>query len=134
MNNRLWSDLQATGPTAITSAGLQAHPSSGSMTTNPTVSRQDTRSYLASPYFSGSLLPSNVSWTAGGDDQNAIRSLKNSVKETRLHDDAGARILERNFTHQWVPADMTKRIVDTQLETAERLRPQQDEWRTSFMK
>ena len=40
--------------------------------------------------------------------------------------------MERNFTHQWLTPDMTKSIVNSQVQTAELLRPKQDDYRVQL--
>ena len=142
-NNRLWSDIQVTGPKAVTSAMLGNHPSLGANTMNPTVSRQDTRTYLNEDYFPSiatrpgeipqrPVLPSQKYFP--DSDQNTIRNFNGAVKENNSFrtEDRSARIMERNFTHQWLTPDMTKSIVNSQVQTAELLRPKQDDYRVQM--
>lgn len=146
MNNRLFSDIMVTGPKAVTSAMLASHPSAGAETFMPSAARQDQRSYVTDSYFPDSrtsergrtMLPprslNQNQYTASldidGDPHNTVRELQSSVKEdTRFtNEDTGIRIMERVFTHQWVPAELTRTIVETQLLAAERLRPQGDDY------
>lgn len=46
MNNRLWADMEVTGPKAVTSAMLAAHPTAGAEAWMPTAGRLDRRSYV----------------------------------------------------------------------------------------
>lgn len=46
MNNRLWADLEVTGPKAVTSAMLAAHPTAGAEAWMPAAGRMDRRSYV----------------------------------------------------------------------------------------
>jgi hypothetical protein len=142
-NNRLWSDIQITGPKAITSAMVSNHPTSGANTMNPTVSRQDTRSYLHDEYFPSSIprpgeshqRPTLPTQTYSSDnDQNSIRAFNGVVKEDNSFrtEDRSARIMERNFTHQWLSPEATKHIVQNQIQTAELLRPKQDDYRVQM--
>ncbi len=45
MNSRLWADMQASGPKAVTSAMLAAHPTAGAESWMPAAGRLDRRSY-----------------------------------------------------------------------------------------
>jgi hypothetical protein len=45
LNHRLWADNMASGPKAVTSAMLAAHPSAGAETMMPSAGRQDYRHY-----------------------------------------------------------------------------------------
>ena len=142
-NNRLWSDIQVTGPNVVTSAMVANHPTSGANTMNPTVSRQDTRSYTNEEYFSSSAprpgqapqrptLPTHTYFPEG--DQNTIRNFNGVVKEDTSFrvEDRSARIMERNFTHQWLSPQMTESIVQSQIQTSELLRPKQDDYRVQM--
>lgn len=142
-NNRLWSDIQVTGPKAVTTAMLAGHPTSGANTMNPTVSRQDTRTYTNETYFASvaprpgeapqrPVLP--VQTYSPENDQNTVRNFNGVVKENNSFrtEDRSARIMERNFTHQWISPEMTHTIVQSQIQTSELLRPKQDDFRVQM--
>jgi hypothetical protein len=110
MNSRLWADLQVSGPKAVTTAMLAAHPTAGAEAWMPTAGRLDRRSYgeaaagaeavrwpsggaIGGPggvgfsHMPGVLerpgLPAAGAWTAGVDSAgpNAARELRGVVKE-----------------------------------------------------
>lgn len=47
MNNRLWADVQITGPKTVTPAMLAAHPTAGAEAWMPSAGRMDRRSYVS---------------------------------------------------------------------------------------
>lgn len=49
MNNRLWADLQATGPKAVSSGMLAEHPTAGAEPWMPSAGRLDRRSFGVTP-------------------------------------------------------------------------------------
>ena len=147
MNNRLFSDIQVTGPKTVTSAMLASHPTAGAEPFMPSSGRQDQRDYANQSYFPSAnksassirlerpVLPGSYNpYMTPGSDQNTVRELQGCVTEdVRFRsEDAGNRIVERIFTHQWVPAEMTKTIVDQQLFVAERLRSRGDDYNTVY--
>jgi hypothetical protein len=110
MNSRLWADLQVTGPKAVTSAMLAAHPTAGAEAWMPSAGRLDRRSYgesvagaeavrwtsagsVGGPAGVGfdhmpgiqprPVVPAAGAWTAGVDPTgpNAARELRGVVKE-----------------------------------------------------
>jgi hypothetical protein len=151
INNRLWTDMQVTGPMVVTSAALAVHPSGGANTMSPTVSRQDQRSYVDPGYFPDAstarpgalptmpkLPPRSVfenAWSSSLDtDHNTAREFRGVVKEenrTRV-EDISSRTMERMFQHQWIEPQKSKQVVMSQLEAAERLRPAQDDYRQTY--
>jgi hypothetical protein len=157
MNNRLWSDMQVTGPKAVTATMLAQHPTAGANPMMPTAGRQDPRSYVTGPsYFPDAqpirpgearqkrpqLPPQSLyqnAWTTDldidGDHRNVAREVRQVVTEENYwrNEDAGARIMERTFQHQWIPQQVTNHIVNSQLDAAERLRPTQDDYNTDYM-
>jgi hypothetical protein len=60
MNNRLWADLEVSGPKAVTTAMLAAHPTAGAEAWMPSAGRTDRRSYVG--WGTGSH---HSAWTAG---------------------------------------------------------------------
>jgi hypothetical protein len=156
MNNRLWSDMQVTGPKAVTSEMLAAHPTGGAQQGLPTAARQDQRSYISGPtYFPDAppikpgeyvqerpkLPPRSLfqnAWTTDMDIEgstiNVARELQGVVKEENRHwhEDAGTRVMQRMFQHQWVPAQTSQALLESQLAAAERLRPAQDDYRVQM--
>ena len=151
MNNRLWSDLQVTGPLVVTSAALASHPSGGAQVTQPSLARQDVRAYTAPGYFPdaaaarpGSLPVAPVlpprslfenPWTAALDtDQNTAREFRSVVKEENRTrgDDVTSKTMERMFQHHWVSPQASKDVVLLQMAAAERLRPAQDDYRRTY--
>ena len=151
MNNRLWSDLQVTGPLVVTSAALASHPSGGAQVTQPSLARQDVRAYTAPGYFPdaaaarpGSLPVAPVlpprslfenPWTAALDtDQNTAREFRSVVKEENRTrgDDVTSKTMERMFQHHWVSPQASKDVVLSQMAAAERLRPAQDDYRRTY--
>jgi len=142
-NNRLWSDIQVTGPKTITSAMVSSHPTFGANTMNPTLSRQDTRTYTNEEYFPVAVprpgeapqrpvIPTQK--YSPEIDPNTVRGFSGVVKENNSFrtEDRSVRIMERNFTHQWLSPEMTQTIVKSQIQTAELLRPKQDDYRVQL--
>jgi hypothetical protein len=119
---------------------LSSHPTLGANPMNPTVSRQDSRTYTNEDYFPSVAprpgeLPQRPTLPtqkySAESDQNTVRGYNGVVKENNSFrtEDRSARILERNFTHQWLTPEMTKDIVHSQIQTSELLRPKQDDYR-----
>lgn len=142
-NNRLWSDIQVTGPKAVTSAMVSSHPTHGANIMNPTVSRQDTRMYTNEEYFPVAVprpgeAPQRPSIPtqkySPESNPNTVRGFSGAVKENNSFrtEDRSIRIMERNFTHQWLSPEMTQTIVSSQIQTAELLRPKQDDYRVQL--
>jgi hypothetical protein len=151
MNNRLWSDLQSTGPLVITSAALSAHPTGGAQVTQPSLARQDARAYTAPGYFPDAATPRPLSlpvaptlppqslfknpWTSSLDtDHNTVREFKGAVKEENRSrgDDVTSRTMERMFQHHWNSPQASKDVVLSQMAAAERLRPAMDDYRRNY--
>lgn len=61
MNNRLWADVQVSGPKAVTSTMLAAHPTAGAEAWMPSAARMDRRGYVS--WGSDSH---HSAWAAGG--------------------------------------------------------------------
>jgi hypothetical protein len=153
MNNRLWSDLQVTGPLVITSAALSAHPTGGAQVSQPSLARQDARAYTAPGYFPDAAAPRPLPlslpvaptlpayslfenpWTSALDtDHNTAREFKGAVKEENRSrgDDVTSRTMERMFQHHWVSPQASKDVVLSQMAAAERLRPSMDDYRRNY--
>jgi hypothetical protein len=120
----------------------------------PSAARQDQGQYIEQSYFPDSNRfgpsgkqerarlpavpitknPYAASLDIDGDPQNIVRELRSSVNEDNRFNrqDAGARMMERVFTHQWVPAEMTKSIVEQQMNAADRLRSARDDYTASY--
>ena len=148
VNNRLYSDMLTMGPKTVTTAMLASHPTQGAEPFMPTVSRKDENMYQGLSYFPNSEIQPSASgrrerarlpppglaqnpYTAALDtDTEYVRELRQSVVEDNRYnkDDTDARIMDRVFTHQLITAEMTKSIVERQLEAAETLRPKTDSW------
>jgi len=60
MNNRLWADMEVSGPKAVTSAMLATHPTAGAEAWMPSAGRTDRRSYVGWGTDSH-----HAAWTAG---------------------------------------------------------------------
>ena len=132
INDRLYSDMRATGAKTVTSAMLAAHPTNGAEPFMPTTSKMDPNLYIEASYFPDSTkalspwgrqerarLPStNNPFTNTLDtDVNPsaiIREVRRSVVEdNRFRSyDIESRILERVFTHQQLSAAETRAIVE----------------------
>jgi len=153
MNNRLWSDLQSTGPLVVTSAALASHPTGGAQVSQPSLARQDVRAYTAPGYFpdavtmrpgptslpAAPVLPARSlfenPWTSSLDtDHNTAREFRGVVKEENRSrsDEVTSRTMERMFQHQWISPSASKDVVLSQMAAAERLRPAQDDYRRTF--
>jgi hypothetical protein len=139
MNNRLWSDIQVTGPKAVTSSMLAEHASHGAQTMAPLSSRQDQRTYhqthTQNPNQSRTEPPpssvfQNLS-LRGFDVENGdvARELRSTVKEDNRFrtEDASTRIAGRTFENQWMSPLATQQIVQDLTNTAEQLRYEQDD-------
>lgn len=156
MNNRLWSDLQVTGPLAVTSAALAAHPTGGAQITEPSLARQDVRGYSAAGFGASSYFPDTPAARPGAlpspttlpsrslfenqftssldTDHNTAREFRGVVKEENRTrgEDVTSRTMERMFQHQWLSPQASTNVVLTQLEAAERLRPSMDDYRQKY--
>jgi hypothetical protein len=147
MNNRLWADMEASGPKAVTAAALAAHPSRGAETMMPLSARQDRRTWgpdgdsvghsyyphgaglerpgvpAASVFQNPSLRGYNV------ESGDVARELRGVVKEdTRfLGEDASVRLAGRTFDHQWITPVTAASFAATALAAGERLRPEHDD-------
>jgi hypothetical protein len=153
MNNRLWSDMQVTGPLVVTSAALAAHPTGGAHVSQPSLARQDVRGYAAPGYFPDAAAPRPGStslpvapvlparslfenpWTSSLDtDHNTAREFRGAVKEENRSrgDEVTSRTMERMFQHQWISPQGSKDVVLSQMAAAERLRPAQDDYRQNY--
>jgi hypothetical protein len=151
INNRLWSDLQVTGPMVITSAALAAHPTGGAQVTQPSLARQDARAYTAPGYFPDAAAPRPLSlpvaptlparslfenpWTSSVDtDHNTAREFRGAVKEENRSrgDEVTSRTMERMFQHHWVSPQASKDVVLSQMAAAEKLRPSMDDYRRNY--
>ena len=153
MNNRLWSDLQVTGPLVVTSAALASHPTGGAQVVQPSLARQDVRSYVEPGYFpdaaaarpgalsipAAPVLPARSlfenPWTASLDtDHNTAREFRSAVKEENRSrgDEVTSRSMERMFQHHWVSPEASKEVVLSQMAAAERLRPAMDDYRRTY--
>ena len=141
MNNRLWSDIQVTGPKAVTSSMLAEHASHGAQTMAPLSSRQDQRTYHHSSSASNqspASIPSvfqNLS-LRGFDVENGdvARELRSTVKEDNRFrtEDASSRIAGRTFENQWMSPLATQQIVQDLTNTAEQLRYEQDDFEQDY--
>ena len=149
INNRMWADTMDAGPKAVTSAMLEAHPSKGAMTMQPSASTDDRRPYR----FTGSFFPDPVRpderprlparslfqnpWLSGYNVEggDVIQEIRSTVTEDNrfLVEDASTRMAGRTFEHQWIPADVTQRIAERKIEASELLRPQQDDYQKSYL-
>jgi hypothetical protein len=111
----------------------------------PTVSRRDQNNYVESTYFPNSnfvdgrqerpRLPSlsqnaYISDLDPEDLGGITREVRQSVVEDNRYrnENTDSRILERVFTHKLITAEMTKSIIDRQLDAAEALRSRSDDW------
>lgn len=146
-NNRHWAATLEAGSKQVTSAMLAAHPSAGAETMTPGSARTDERHYTQGQYFPDErrvlerpmLPPGSLfrnAWMDGFDvdGPDVVREVRGSVKETmRFREaDTSARIMGRTFENQWIPAEATAAIVQSQIDAAARLRPVQDDFRTSW--
>jgi hypothetical protein len=123
MNGRIWADTMDAGAKVVTSAMLESHPTAGAWPMNPTVGRQEERSYQAPTYYHHDarsdptrggaverpkLPPQSLFQNAWFDGFNVegggqVREVRSAVKE---HDyfrgeDASARVASRTFEHRW---------------------------------
>jgi len=140
-NNRLFSDIQVTGPKAVTSAALAKHPTHGVELFMPTVSRNDMKQYREETFFPDSrALPSASGmvdrarlpqqdtsrnpYTSSIEGTGLLREVQNSViEDNRFRNmDTDSRIVQRVFTDQMITAEMTRSIVERQVAAAEQLR------------
>lgn len=140
-NNRLYSDIQVTGPKAVTSAALANHPTHGAEPFMPTVSRNDSNLYREESFFPDSRARPSASgmvdrarlpqqdmsrnpYTSSVDGIDLLREVQRSVVEDNRfrNTDTDARIIQRVFTDQLVTPEMTRSIVERQVSAAEKLR------------
>lgn len=132
INDRLYSDMQASGSKTVTSAMLAAHPTHGAEPFMPSTSKMDPNLYIESSYFPDSTkalspwgrqerarLPStsNPYTNTLDTDMNPsaiIREVRRSiVEDNRFRSyDIESRILERVFTHHLLSAEDTRAIVE----------------------
>jgi hypothetical protein len=80
--------------------------------------------------------PPRQAWLAGVDAEgvNAARELRHAVKEDLAgrEEDSSGRMAERMFQNQWMTRTDQQRVVVSQLEAAEALRPGSDDFRVSY--
>jgi hypothetical protein len=146
INNRAFADTMASGPKAVTSAALAAHPSQGAMTMNPSVARQDERSYtLAGQYFPDARVgerptkpPHSLfqnAWLDGFDveSRDVTRELRGAVKEENRWRgaDISNRLVGRTFEHQWLPQGYGIQVAQ-QIDAAVALRPTVDDYQKTW--
>lgn len=145
ISRRHYEAVQNKGPTAVTSAMLQAHPTHGANPFMPISGRQDERPYApdSGPVFfpdaplsiERPMLPPRTlyanSYFADIDqsDLNVSRELRGVVHEENngrgRELGLAARMVERNFTNQWTPP--------LSLDAAANFtRPGQDDWRVQM--
>jgi hypothetical protein len=146
MSRRHYEAVQQKGPTQVTAAMLQTHPTHGAEPFVPSAGRQDARPYAAGselPYFPDAArpverprLPPRTLYAHPflGDvdqsDHNVPREFRTAVKEENRTrgEDIAVRMAGRTFTNQWLPA-----IPLEQLAAAEKLRPASDDWRDKYV-
>jgi len=140
-NNRIYSDIQVTGPKVVTSAALARHPTHGAEPFMPTVSRNDENLYREESFFPDSRgrpsasgmaerarLPqqdtSRNPFTSSIEGPDLLREVQRSIVEDNRfrNTDTDARIIHRVFTDQLVTPEMTRSIVERQVAAAEQLR------------
>lgn len=148
MNSRYYEQTQNMGPTAVTAAMLQEHPTHGAEPFLPSSGRQDERPYHSAAsggvpqFFPDTMdpvqrprLPPSSVWQhpylndVDAESPNLTREFRTSVVEENRgrHEDISVRSASRTFQHQWGP-----QISLDQLAAAERLRPQSDDYRVSY--
>lgn len=149
MNNRIWTNTMVGGAKQVSSEMLGAHPTNGTWVGNPQDARKDKREWYAgqSAAHAGSYFPDVAGagerprlpdsslqhnpYLSGWDPESAdtMRELRGVVKESNAWtmEDAAVRVQQRTFQHQWLPGRGV-----AQLEAAERLRPQSDDFRQDF--
>jgi len=147
INNRFWANVITTGAKQVTAEMLDAHPTHGAWEGNPMDARKDVREWGPSstiapqyvPDESGPgkrpTLPDSSLWRNprfdGWNPENidTMREVRQIVKESNrwTEEDASLRVQQRTFQHQWMPAQGLE-----QLEAAERLRWQSDDYRRDF--
>jgi hypothetical protein len=147
INNRVFADTMSSGPKAVTSATLSAHPSNGAMTMNPSSGRQDQRPYDTGQYFpdkqghpgarperpSHSLFQN--SWLDGFDveSRDVTRELRGAVKEENRSRDADIshRLVGRTFDHQWLPSTFGTHVAQ-RIDASVALRPAIDDYQKTW--
>lgn len=145
INNRAFNDTMASGPKAVTSASLSAHPSNGAMMMNPSSGRQDTRPYVTEQYFpdaSPGMRPERPShslfqnaWLDGFDveSRDITREIRGTVKEENRSRDADIsnRLVGRAFEHQWMPQGFGMQVA-RQIDASVSLRPMMDDYQKTW--
>jgi hypothetical protein len=162
INNRMWDNMIDMGAKEVGPTMLASHPTAGAQTAMPTVGRQDLRHYSAGPEWQRSteaiadrlqpmdprmpgiqerpMPPSQSlyqnSWTDGFNIEGGgvSRELRGVVRESHRGwaEDSAGRISERTFQNQWTGRSDVNRIVLSQIDAAERLRPSTDDYSRSY--
>jgi hypothetical protein len=147
INNRVFADTMASGPKAVTSASLSAHPSNGAMMMNPSSGRQDQRPYITEQYFPDKQGPQGSrperpshslfqnAWLDGFDveSRDVTRELRGAVKEENRSRDADIshRLVGRTFEHQWLPSAFGTHVAQ-QIDASVALRPAMDDYQKTW--
>lgn len=159
INNRMWDNMLDMGSKDITPTMLASHPTGGAAAVMPTVGRQDFQHYSAGPEWerqrpaeaqrSDPRMPGiqerpmppqhslfQNTWLDGFNVEGggAAREMRGVVRETHRGwaEDSAGRISERTFQNQWTTRGDVNRIVLSQIDAAERLRPSTDDYTRSF--
>lgn len=107
----------------------------------PLSARTDERNFIQSPQFvaGGAALTNNPyfqKYDVTQDPRNVARELRGAVYETP--GDRGLmeskRMLERQFTAQYVPAEQTRQDTETIIAGRDRLMPEMDDFRRMYPK
>ncbi len=145
INNRAFNDTMASGPKAVTSATLAAHPSHGAMTMNPASGRQDQRPYVTEQFYPDARAgvrperpPHSLfqnAWLDGFDveSRDVMRELRSAVKEENRSRDADIshRLVGRTFEHQWAPQGFGVQVA-RQIDASVALRPMMDDYQKTW--
>jgi hypothetical protein len=146
INNRAFADMMASGPKAVTSAGIALHPSHGANTMNPTPARKDERTYLSGQLYPDAGRPGvrperpphslfQNAWLDGFDveSRDTARELRAGVREDRRWEgqDMSNRLMGRTFEHQWAAPGFGMRVAQ-QIDAAVSLRPVADDYQRSW--
>jgi hypothetical protein len=143
MNFRYAAVIQDMGAKQVTAVMLRDHPTNGANAMNPTVSRDDKRSYREEEplYPDGRtaierppLPPRSVfqnPWYQGMDMEggDVAREMFAGVKEdNRWRDEnIAVRVAGRTWDHQWVP-----KVSLEQIAAVEKLRAERDDYRVNY--